>query len=546
MGILPERNAPSHPVIGASRVRLDGPGAALAAVAGVFLILGAAAGSAAAPSVGGLEVRPTHFSPNGDGTNDTAEVLFTPAGAESLLTVDLSVARVSDDSTFAVLLSGAARVSGGLIQETWAPGVIGDGRYRFDITVTDSSGSVSDAAEVTADSTPPVVSLINFSQSPFDPGDVSLTFDVSVASDSGTTTTVTVEQFGAVLQTLGSSPGPGVTGYTWDGTLTGGTSASSAKYDVRASAVDLAGNSGLDLQTVTLDRDPPGFEVDQGDTVETTAFPVTLSGLAIDDDRVDQVLVSFDSSQTFVPADFVSAPDDSVTFQVLVNDPAPQPGRRRVVLRAVDAYGHTADETRIIAYDTFFPAVTSTRVVDADGSVTDGDSLTVETIWNAAGLIVSADFSALDSGSGPPLTIDQGGGIYSIAYRVSPTNSRSGGVKDIVVKASTGFLATSDTVQVTLVDRHGAREASVDRNRFDPLAGETVTIASSSPSSAVAVEVFGLSGRRVRFLEASGFVEWDGRNEEGVRVASGVYFLKVTVDGAEEVRKVAVLRGGSR
>ena len=41
-------------------------------------------------------------------------------------------------------------------------------------------------------------------------------------------------------------------------------------------------------------------------------------------------------------------------------------------------------------------------------------------------------------------------------------------------------------------------------------------------------------------------MEWDGRSEEGADMASGVYFLQVNVDGTEEVRKVAVLRGGSR
>ena len=43
---------------------------------------------------------------------------------------------------------------------------------------------------------------------------------------------------------------------------------------------------------------------------------------------------------------------------------------------------------------------------------------------------------------------------------------------------------------------------------------------------------------------SSGFVEWDGRDDEGRAVASGVYLLRATVDGDEEIRKVAVLRGG--
>jgi hypothetical protein len=60
----------------------------------------------------------------------------------------------------------------------------------------------------------------------------------------------------------------------------------------------------------------------------------------------------------------------------------------------------------------------------------------------------------------------------------------------------------------------------------------------------VSVEIFDLSGQRVRALSGTGFVEWNGRGEAGQAVASGVYVLRVEVDGEEEVRKVAVLRGG--
>jgi hypothetical protein len=69
-----------------------------------------------------------------------------------------------------------------------------------------------------------------------------------------------------------------------------------------------------------------------------------------------------------------------------------------------------------------------------------------------------------------------------------------------------------------------------------------------SDTEAVRVEVFDVTGRRVRRL-VDGFVtpgtyrvSWTGSDERGSRVAAGVYFLRMTSGDYTKVQKVVRLR----
>jgi hypothetical protein len=123
-------------------------------------------------------------------------------------------------------------------------------------------------------------------------------------------------------------------------------------------------------------------------------------------------------------------------------------------------------------------------------------------------------------------------------------NSIASGTKRIAITASTGIVAVVDSVSVQLVSEGPRAQelVAVNRNRFDPDSGEHVTIAAASSSAQVNVEIYDLSGERVRRLEGRGFVDWDGRGEGGVVCGSGVYFLRVEANGGTEVRRVAILR----
>jgi hypothetical protein len=71
---------------------------------------------------------------------------------------------------------------------------------------------------------------------------------------------------------------------------------------------------------------------------------------------------------------------------------------------------------------------------------------------------------------------------------------------------------------------------------------------SVSKSSFVNLTIYDILGRRVRTLVSEhlspGYksVSWDGRNNEGKEVASGIYFYQVRMGNMEQQKKMLVLK----
>jgi flagellar hook assembly protein FlgD len=69
-------------------------------------------------------------------------------------------------------------------------------------------------------------------------------------------------------------------------------------------------------------------------------------------------------------------------------------------------------------------------------------------------------------------------------------------------------------------------------------------------SSQLKIEIFTVAGKKIRTIEqyaATGgahyYMEWDGKNQSGEDVASGVYFGRLTVEnGHEKFFKMAVIK----
>ena len=92
------------------------------------------------------------------------------------------------------------------------------------------------------------------------------------------------------------------------------------------------------------------------------------------------------------------------------------------------------------------------------------------------------------------------------------------------------------------------RVFTAEQNYPNPF-NSTTTIEYNLPQEAgVYVSVYDIFGRRVRTLvNGSGspgyhVVSWDGRNEAGKLVASGVYFYQVVADDFFAVRKMRLLK----
>jgi hypothetical protein len=144
-----------------------------------------------------------------------------------------------------------------------------------------------------------------------------------------------------------------------------------------------------------------------------------------------------------------------------------------------------------------------------------------------------------------PVAIGNTGGVYpSRAWEVAA----DGGV--IIVAAE------GDGVQV--LPGHCAAPSAVPSNPFSPDASlslwpnpfnPTTTIRFEVPrESDVTLRIYDVSGRLVRALVEARQdarvheISWDGTDNAGRRVASGVYFCKLTVGASVEVRKTVLVK----
>jgi len=93
-------------------------------------------------------------------------------------------------------------------------------------------------------------------------------------------------------------------------------------------------------------------------------------------------------------------------------------------------------------------------------------------------------------------------------------------------------------------------QARLVRATVDSTKGEDVVLAVRPTDSGLAnVEIYSSSGSRVRTLDPVAVaanqlyeIHWDGRNDYGQIVASGVYLAKVNAPGIDQVLKVVVVR----
>ena len=82
----------------------------------------------------------------------------------------------------------------------------------------------------------------------------------------------------------------------------------------------------------------------------------------------------------------------------------------------------------------------------------------------------------------------------------------------------------------------------------NPFSGGTSVNFSLSHADEVEVGVFDLSGRAVRALQRGRLVagthrfDWNGRDEQGRRVAAGVYFVRLEATGRHVESKLVKLR----
>ena len=169
-----------------------------------------------------------------------------------------------------------------------------------------------------------------------------------------------------------------------------------------------------------------------------------------------------------------------------------------------------------------------------------------ELVWQN---LVPGNFSVLNQGVDHVLTF--GSGYFAL---------QPGETKTYAIAA----LLAGDDLSTTLAEAQNAydivtslpseysppvpRTARLHQNYPNPFNPGTVIGYSLSVSSDMLLEVFDLSGRKVRTLingsrnSGSGQVQWDGTSDTGLRVASGIYFYRLATEDFIQTRKMLLTR----
>lgn len=106
----------------------------------------------------------------------------------------------------------------------------------------------------------------------------------------------------------------------------------------------------------------------------------------------------------------------------------------------------------------------------------------------------------------------------------------------------TSITPPTATSTPTVTPIVGFADAHVYPNPFNPMAGsKTFYVNNVQPGTKVTI--FAMDGALVKVLETEGIAgrfAWDGRNNNGTRVVSGLYYLVLEFEGATEVKRVIV------
>jgi len=143
-------------------------------------------------------------------------------------------------------------------------------------------------------------------------------------------------------------------------------------------------------------------------------------------------------------------------------------------------------------------------------------------------------------GEDEEFNLEIAGGPYCLAvWKVSREDIGASGAYEIeIVQGVTGIEETPDLPRVTCLK-------GIHPNPFNPQT--TVSFDLAAPAR-VEVAVYDLKGARVRSLVTQHLpagrhkAVWDGRNDAGGKVASGVYFARMVAGEVKQVRKMVLVK----
>ncbi len=538
----------------------------LAAVACVAVLIPSTAPAAA---LTGLGVVPNPFSPNGDGTYDQTAIRYDLSTYS-----DVEVTIV--DSTMSEITQLWADWADSGAHVHWWDGAadgrsVQDGVYTVVVRAHPVGADWEESSvSVTVDTEPIDIrelSAIPNLLTPDGDGIADSTLLTVRTTDGAATGAVSIRILDAgelLVRTLYAGAGAESVAVWWDGTNSAGASAADGPYRVHVQTLDPAGNAAEAGLALELDRDPPAVGIDFPDSLSEFRLDdtsATLAGWAHDRSGISSIEIAFDDGDWMEVA---YTGEDTVRWEFAVDCTTCIPDsldeshvvsyRAHDNVVTADGEGHyNGNGTPVPQFDLIFdvagPIHVDSDIDDDDNVYYPGETITIFTEWDDAGYDVEADFSDVDSEFDAGDVSVSGGtsGLYTVTYPISSQAAAPVSSAGVEITATDSFDRTetdaSVWVSVTVSTSEPTR-LMLDRNWFDPTEGEALEISLDQSEGAVTVDLYSLGGALVRSiaLESASSVTWDGRNENGDYVASGVYFVRIETDEGEAVRKVAVVK----
>ena len=544
--------------------------------AAVLMLVWALAVPAAGGLISDVGAIPNPFSPNADGVFDSTAIYYS---LSERAYVAVSVA----DSTGVEpwpLWSGWE--DEGPDKHHWWDGwfegsLASDGDYLFLIRAVPESGSSYEEEEAgfpfVVDTEAPPIHSVEVAPSRFSPdgdgvGDsLMIRFEAGVTEPSDQVLVTILDGNDEPVRQIYSSTGIASAVLFWDGADEAGAVAPDGIFFVRVETRDAAGNQAESGALVDLDTAPPDLGVDDLDST-TMEFRVEssvaeLTGWAYDRAGVVSVELSVDQEEW---TEVVLGRPDTVTWAGSVVCSSCTSGELdetvQILVRAhdgtptADGQGHVNDSSTsfpMISFDVVFdvapPRHESSTLNGGNDTFEPGETITITTAWDYDSYTITADFTQVDSEfDSLDFEVDRiPGDRYSVTYEIPAADLLVLPVEDaqVLITATDDFgrQVTVEAVTVTVLpgSDNPAGVLGLDVNSFEPLGEVVITLGSYEGTATVSI--YNMAGTLVRTLESQDHeINWQGKNDAGDYVASGVYFLRIQMDGSESIRKVAFIR----
>ena len=191
--------------------------------------------------------------------------------------------------------------------------------------------------------------------------------------------------------------------------------------------------------------------------------------------------------------------------------------------------------------------------VETRRTIANGETLPIAVNIGEWDLAVTADMSALDTTQSHPVSLLPGeNGVYSAEIVIGEDNIAANGVKEILITAKDAMGNVSQlTTAVTLNNFRYLTELLPNYpNPFNPetwipyrLAEDADVTLTIYDASGDVVRQFNLGHQRAGSYETKAdAVYWDGTNDAGESVASGIYFYNLSMGNFSKTRKATILK----